>query len=449
MKRQNFGIFNDSLLNCKYEFVQFDSAKELSENLKSTLSNIGIDFNEFNSANSQPTYSWAKKDSSIDTPPTEIYEYQNFFLLEKENGDFYLLDGFRRLLWYNTPNVPVYARIYKEKDLNPGQILSLLVYLNNWKFFGSSQYYDRGFALLLYTVFGLKIQNYKEAFDAYLSSSKIKNDYSSGGSTGNEKNSTIKERILNPHFISDIKFIQELNENENCMINSFFGALVFKERQESDNDFNSNEFVKLQNENSVLKTLLTKFEKTGTNRGARSQDVVNQIQEMYANLFLLMKGGTIEKSYAEKVQECKDLSASIKKDKNWTKLTAIKSPYIIERLMNSKMEAGEVLKFKCIIFPTENESYYRKKEKVLDYGLFEGVKYLGLTSGKKSWSNQEMQFGFKIDDDKFTIAHNYGDWNSYGNKYTKIYSPSLGGPSYEIDLFVNIPQAELKEAKVK
>lgn len=446
MKKQSFGIFNDSLVGCNYELVQFTNAQDLSKNLKSTLSSLGVDYNEFNSNNTQTTFSWEKKEDVSENPPREIYEYQNFFLIEKEDGSFCLLDGFRRLLWYNTPNVPVYARIYKEKDLNSGQILSLLVYFNNWKFFGQSQYYDRGFALLLYTVFGLRIHDYKEAFDAYLSSSKIKNDYSFGGSSGNVKNSTIKERILNPHFISDIKFIQELNSNENCMINSYFGALVFKQRQESDSEFKSEDFIKLQNENSVLKNLLTKFEKTGTNRGARSQDVVNQIQEMYSNLFLLMKGGTIEKSYAEKVQECKDLSSGIKKDKKWTKLTAIKSPYIIEKLMMKKMQDGEVLKFKCVIFPKEHN---HSDDKVrLEYGLFDGVKYLGLKAGKRSFNAKELSFGFKFNDYDFEIKHNYGDWSSYGNKYTKIDCRSaLASSCYEIDLFVNISQAELKEAK--
>jgi hypothetical protein len=166
---QNLGKHKDTVIGADYELQLVSSALQLSEQLKKTYKSIGIDFRAFNTDSDGGDVS--------KNPPTEIYEYQNFFLLKKENGDTVLLDGFRRLLWYNAPNTPILVRTYKESDLSQSQILSLLINLNHFKFFSSSSYQERGFGLLLKTVFDIDITKFRDAFDAYLSSDSIKNSY--------------------------------------------------------------------------------------------------------------------------------------------------------------------------------------------------------------------------------------------------------------------------------
>lgn len=451
MKKESLGFIKDNLLNVDYELVRFNSAKELSSHLKSVLAKDNIDYTHYNS-NTKPRNEWDKPDSSIITPPEEIYEYQNFFLLEKSNGDYLLLDGFRRLLWYSAPKSPILVRIYKESDLSNQEILTLLIHLNHFKFIGNSggSYFDRGFALLLRTVFDLDILKFKETFNAYLNSNKIQNDYSSNH--GEHNIETTKERILNPFFVEDIQFIDKLQQSGG-MINRFFGALLYKERSAHNKPFNIDEFIKLQNENTVLVELLEKFKKTGTSSYDASQKVVNQIQDMYVNLFTLIKGGTVEKSYAEINDDCKKLSADIKKDKNWTKLTGNQNIHWIEKYMYDKLKAGEEFKFKCVIFPREASTYGRNnniaKQIVVEPGLRGDIKLLKYFTRNNWGSSEEMEFGFEQDDKNIPIHHNYSGYNSYGKKYTEIQFNIMPTTTMKIDLYIDIPEKLAKEIVTK
>ena len=153
MKGKSLGTHKDTIIDVDYQLMTINSAKELANELKATLKKNKIKYSEFNSE---------FDDDSAENPPVEIYEYQNFFILEKENGDEVVLDGFRRLLWYNAPSIPILIRVYKEKDLSSTQILSLLVNLNHFKFFGGGTYHERGFSLLLKTVFDVDITSFKK-----------------------------------------------------------------------------------------------------------------------------------------------------------------------------------------------------------------------------------------------------------------------------------------------
>jgi len=441
------GSYNDKVIGANYSLQIYQSAQELSKQLKSTYKSIGIDFKEFNSGEVES--------SSVENPPSEIYEYQNFFLLEKTDGKIVLLDGFRRLLWYNAPNTSIYVRTYKQEDLTSSQILTLLVNLNHFKFFSNASYQERGFGLLLKTVFDIDITKFRSAFDAYLSSDSIKNDYGSsyGRSIGTEKIETIKERILNPLFIEDMKFISKLQE-EQCMVNTYFGAFVYKKRLEFDEAFDTDKFLTLHKSDKVLADLMEKYKKAGTNSSVKSMEAVNRVMETYSNFFILMKGGSVEKSYAEKMQECKDLRSEINKDKNYTKLTGSKNCYLIERVMEKN--PGD-LKFKCLVYPKEESlsNFSRGSGMPLEYGVNDLVRFIGVVA--KSFGQKEMVFG--LNDTKtgaeWKVRHNYGGYNSYGKKYTTLdfqwnkeisekYNVGSMSCKYDIELWVNIKQEEWK-----
>lgn len=455
---KKLGTFKDEVIGANYQLDIFDSAKQLSEKLKSTYANLDIDTKQFNLK--------SFNDGDIENPPQEIYEYQNFFLLERNDGQTILLDGFRRLLWYNAPDAPIMVRTYKQEDLINTQILTLLVHLNHFKFFqDSSSYQERGFGLLLKAVFDIDISKFREAFDAYLSSDKTNNDYSNNFSTGNFKNLRVKERIINEHFVSDMKFISKINENE-LMVNNFFGALVYNKRRNSNVEFNSEKFLELANNDKVLSELMVKYKKTGTDRSVKSQEVVNQIQQIYNNYFTLMAGGTVEKSYADKVQECKDIRAQLNKDKQWTKLTGHRDVSAVENVMLKRLEKQDpesCLKFKMVVMPSDNSLHGSKKTIPLKYGYNELPVFKGFVKSKYYNVGNEMEIGFTDPETgaNWKITHNYGDYYSYGKKYVaadfiyekdivnKFIPGSVHRVSYDIELWVNIPQEEWKRLEAE
>lgn len=441
---KSLGKHKDSLIGVNYELSIMD-ADQLAKELKATYKALKIKFDDFNTSNDGGDV--AKN------PPAEIYEYQNFFLLERKDGKKVLLDGFRRLLWYDAPKTPVFVRTYKQADLSDGLVLSLLINLNHFKFFSHSSYQERGFGLLLKTVFDIDITKFRDAFDAYLSSEETKNSYWTPSIDGSEKIDTIKERILNPFFIEDMFFMSKLNQNK-CMVNEFFGALVYQKRQGKKEAFDAEAFLKLHKADKVLNELMSKFEKAGTNSSAKSQAAVNRIQETYNNFFTLMEGGAVEKTYAEKVQECKEIREAMNKDKAWTKLTGMSNYWLVERVMAGKVKD---IKFKCLVMPKEDNQYRFGGIVPLHYGIHESVKFLRKET--PSYMREEMVFGFTDPETgaSWTVRHNYGGYNSYGKKYTKVrwewneklekkYKSAMS-VEYDIELWVNIPKTEWQEKK--
>ncbi len=439
---KDLGKFKDDIIGANYELQIYPSAKILSDDLKSVYKSIKVDFNQFNTSNDGGDVS--------ENPPIEIYEYQNFFLLERTDGKKVLLDGFRRLLWYKAPNTPILVRTYKQSELTQVQILTLLVNLNHFKFFSDSSYQERGFGLLLKTVFDIDITKFRSAFDAYLSSEEKKNSYVAdmGENYGTEKIETIKERILNPLFIEDMKFLSVLKE-KGCMVNSFFGAFLYKRRTENDQPFDADKFLSLHENDKVLADVLEKYKKVGTNSSVKSQEAVNRTMEIYANYFILMQGGVVEKSYAEKLQECKDIRTQINKDKAWIKLTGSQKYYETEREMAN---AGvDNLEFKCLVFPKEESPYsYGNRGSIpLQYGLNDLVRFLN--KEQKNFMREEMVFGFTDPNTgaSWRVRHNYGGYNSYGKKYTYVeyqydkkisekFNHNISSIRYDIELWVKI-----------
>lgn len=434
----------DSILNKNYQLF-LEDAKTLSENLKSILSKMDINPDDFNS--SLKNENIFNKDNSVENPPVEIYEYQNFFILELDNKDVVLLDGFRRLLWYNTPNIDVMVRKYKKSDLTDQEILTLLVNLNHFKFHGGSAYHERGFSLLLKTIFDLNIVDIKSAFDGYLSKKSIKSVYGSGDKSEVEKqgkNDLVKERIVSEHFISNIRFLSDLNE-KGYMCNKFVGSLLFIKQSESKQSINFDKFIELADKNPVLKELTDKYKKSGDNGSSKSMEYINKIIEIYQNIFTLMSGGDVELSFAEKQSITKKMVTDLKKDKQLVKITGSQSVYKIESLILKMIENGETPEFKCVVHPSQTSSWNNKKP--IPYGVYDKVELVGHRKRHLGMGATDPVFELKVGDESFEMwhTHNGGYGGGFSKKYTNLNNRlSKDYLSTKIDLFVKIDKKLLK-----
>ncbi len=448
---------DDNILDVPYLSARVNAA-ELSRYLKADLESKSIDYNIFNSEKDHKlSFESERKlrESVIKNPPREIYEYQNFFLL-KRGSEYILMDGFRRLLWYNAPNIDVNVRIYdaSNEKLTNKKLLSLMINLNHFKFFSGSKYHDRGFGLFLRTVFGLNISSYTDALDGYLSSDKIERDYSMSESIdGTTKNKSIQNRIINEHFVDDMKFIEEVTKG-GAMMNRFVGALVYSKRAKYDGAFGTKSFLRMCDENASLKPLLAKFKTIGLHRGSESEKLTNQILEIYNNILTVQMGGKMKKSYAEQLTECKAMVESMKKDKGLIKLTGSNFSKELDQMMLEKIEAGEKLQFKCVVYPD-------KDNELLEPGLHTDVVFINRLIKRhrlsKDIASIVPQFGIKNDKKLFMVRHNTGMGMGYHSYTTKAWATirqcdkpdheTLRGESYNVDLFLVMPQSVLKAIK--
>ena len=441
MEFNELGKFKDELLNVDYTLEVCKSASKLSNYLKEQYQKLGINFKEFN------TESNTEEEKTVLNPPPEIYEYQNFVILElKESKNFILLDGFRRLLWYNSPDKPIIIRRYKQNEMTNKQLLQLLVYLNHFKFFKSFNddisYQDRGFGLFLYSIFKINIAKIRNTFNGYLMYNNTKHDYLFVTGKPLKKNQNIKERILNEHFVDDVKFIQQMSDN-NMMINNFVGSLIYQRRMNLKEPLNFQKFYELCINDRIFVELNEKYKKVGNNNSAQSHKIVNGILKIYNKYFDILEGKKVEKTYEEKVAECKDLRKEINKDKNYVKLTGSKNDYIIERLIRKAVENKNYeLKFKCIVFPQERKT----EELLIDYGLNLNVQFKELNEKK------EIVLMLKEKNNIWTVSHNYGGYWGYGKKYTHIKKEYKEGEccrsidnSRDVEIWVNFPKAKIKE----
>jgi hypothetical protein len=143
-------------------------------------------------------------------------------------------------------------------------------------------------------------------------------------------------------------------------------------------------------------------------------------------------------TFAEKMDECKKLSAQFKEDKNLIKLTRLKKNIReVERLILKRAQNNEDLKIKCVVYP--KQSNWGKSE--LSHGLLDKpIKYI---RNYRDLNTIEPIYGFVNDDGvKFEIGH---DYSKYGptNKYMNITASSLS-QYYDCDLFIEITKEEYK-----
>lgn len=430
----------DEYLKSDY-ILGYANAKELKEYLLKGLGEINIKPDDFNIRKSGDELS---KD-----PPLEIYEYQSFFMLERKNGELTLLDGFRRLIWYNTPDHMVQVRVYKEKDLTDQQIMKILIYLNHFKFYGLGDFYDRGFSLALNVIFGLNIPKYYKTFNAYLTKKNTIRTYWTDSIPDYQENLSVKDRMLNPMFVSDMKFIEGLLGTD-ILLGNEMGALLYEYRLLYPNQkFDLPLIIKRITENSIIGDLHKKLGKKRDDLGAEAQKIVNQLIPLYKNIFNEMFGVASELTYAEKKDLVKKLIESMKKDKTMTKITGSTKSYIYELIFKKRIAKNEPIKFKCVIHPLEYDPYrHINNDEVaptLEYGLLP-YEIVLLKIREKVFGNKELEFGFELENgEKCDINHNYGGYNGYGKKYTGIRMPGIPSVTYDCDIFVDVTKEELEE----
>jgi len=438
--------YYDEYLKSRYQVARInaqDVKKYLSHNLKCKK----INYNTFNISDIESSkYSWAKKDDVNDNPPKEIYEYQNFFLLKREDGEYILLDGFRRLLWYNAPDTIINIRIYEEIELDSVKIMKLLVYLNHFKFYGGGgNYFDRGYSLAMKTIFDISIPKIYVVFDSYLTKSKARKSYSSESVESSKKLSLVKDRMTNPMFIKDMKFIESLVDT-GVMLNDIFGALLYQIRGENpDTEFDSKLFLEKVNSSKLILGLQEKFWKHPNSSGSREQSYVNQLVDLYENIFTVMFGGEVEKTYTELNDESKKLVTQLKKDKSLIKLTGNSKDWLIEQLLLRRVKNNEPIKWKCVVYPNEDSEFdwNRKDDDVkIEPGLLKHeIVFLGSTQHLLKVSRW---YGFMYGKHKYQFSHNYASYGT-GKKYTRLECNSLGVRNYKVDVFVDVTKEEIEE----
>lgn len=427
----------DNIIGVNYDLVT-TNAKELSDTLKTDV-NVYDFISEIKS--------YASDSATPKETPLEIYEYQNFFLLK--NGDeFVLLDGFRRLLFFDTPDIDIQVRIYDRENMTDQQILKLLVMLNHTKFFGGiGKYFERGFSLALYRLFGIDVKKIHFPMDGYLKNKVIIRDYNYESTrNNNEKVEVIKQRIVDKMFISDMLFIQKLSDTD-FMTNDIFGALLYHFRT-SNPDFilDVDKFISIGNSNTSIVELHTKYKNYINDQlGSRTKDVINKLIPLYKNVFYEMIGKEPVKTLAECLDYTKKLVNDLKKNKSLIKMTGNQSIHLIDRKIEEMASKNEPLEFVCVIHPRELKiNPYTKEEKIIisDYGLID-VKFLGLT--EKRHTRGEILIGTEINGKVRYVNHNYsGSWGGgYSKKYTKI--PIDHTYNSNLDLFVKMDKSILKK----
>lgn len=337
-------IFNqlDQINNTTYEICSVN-AQTLSKYLKEGLQKKDLDYNSFNSA-----FNSYNKDTSIDNPPLEIYQYLNFFLLELENGEYVVLDGFRRLLWYNPPNIDIMVRVYKKKNLSDVDILNLLIDLNHFKFF-NGEYTDRGFGLSLKLIFDIDIRKFKPSYDGYVKYKENRATFSFNKYSGLTENQRIKTKILNKNFLNDLKFLEKLSQTGYTAM-GFEGSSLSWFRTQSEKAADFEKFIEYFNNNKdILTPLFKKIE--GKNLDGHTGKAVNSIVEYYENAFKIQLGQEIKKTYEEIKLECKNLVKQFSKNNTYTKLTLLKDFHIEINKLISLYEQGKIPEIKAIVFP--------------------------------------------------------------------------------------------------
>ncbi len=351
-------LLKDTLLNVEYSLNSVNS-KDLIKTLKNNLKLKSINYNDFND---DYLDGYDKKPTKISLP-IDVYEYQNFFLLEKENGELILLDGFRRLLWNNPVDHEILVRVYKEKDIDEHSILKLLVSLNHTKFFGGiGNFYDRGFALGMYSIFGVNITKIYDSFNGYLTSKEFKYEYYNSKFDSEEKHVAVVDKVRDKSFISDMRFLETLANSDLLKMDTMFGAFVYSIRKRNPNIvLDANDFISKVKANSTLIKQIESFKKA---KDARGYDIGNKMFEMFSNILLNKVG---EKSFVERTEEIDNVIKELKKDKSWFNYTGNKK-YFFSMTSNLRDKDDKFYQTKGV--EGAIKSYYRKHKKYPEVKVF-------------------------------------------------------------------------------
>jgi hypothetical protein len=143
----------------------------------------------------------------------EQYMFQTITLLEDNNGNIQLLDGFRRL--FRTENIENDASalvcIFKKEDFTETELIYFLTTLNQPKFKGSNgSFIERGVSLFFHYNYGININALYKILYYYFLHTDINNSFSYRNISLDAKGDVVKDTILEPVFLPNLKFMHDL-----------------------------------------------------------------------------------------------------------------------------------------------------------------------------------------------------------------------------------------------
>ncbi len=337
----------DNLIQVPYSLITYP-ASQLATMLKVTLIEKYdvADFSSFSQERSE--------DNVADRFP-EIYEYQNFFIMERLDGSFLLLDGFRRLLLYNDlPKFDISVRVYKEADLPQEKLLKLMLMLNHTKFVGGNgKYYDKGFNLLLFTLYGIKPNEMKELFEGYVTQEEENVEGSYYSTYGNKADKLVNshERLVQPKTIEDLQFLFELSKKRPVTKGlKFLGTVLYNARlKHPEIKFDVNQFLTLT-DNELVKKLEDSHPST---QGARETVTLKKLMELYINAIKTMCGEENEETFAEANERVRNIKTKLKKEnKNLITLSGKLSWENKDKIIKYIIKNKKSPKLYCVALPS-------------------------------------------------------------------------------------------------
>ena len=417
----------DGLNGKPYDVYRFN-ALELSIHLRNRYQKIGKNYNDYNGSKSESV------DGSVNK---EIYEYINFALFRKD-GEFILLDGFRRLLLSDAPDMDISVRVYNFEELTEKEVLNLIVYYNQYKLIGSSggSYYDRGFSLLIDVIYDINILEIKKPFIGYIERDYQFWEYDRYIRSNNNTLDVVKERILTDYFIEDLKFIKSLINEVTIADTDFFGALLFKLRKEGyRGSFDRDRFLADIKDNESIKNQEKVFNTYSDSRGNKA---INELIKLYSKILLSHVGVETEKTYAEKLTDAKNMSDTLKKDKEYLKISGVGyyhniTDYFIKYGIDN-------VKVKVLIYPKEKGTFSSNlNEKDFEYGVYEDINIdLNNIEGRGIYKRQFI--AFSVDDRK--IGH--GGYNGYYG-YNKYWVNIRRGFEQKCEVYIKVDGKSKRE----
>ncbi len=423
--------WQDNLLNASCAICTIN-AQELSSYLKANLLKQNIDIGSFNP---DLQISYIRESAIEESPPKEIYEYQNFFLLfDKEKDQYFLLDGFRRLLWYNPPDVDIMVRIYEKQNLTNVKILNLLLDLNHYKFYGGN-YTDRGFSLCLKLIFDVDLRKIKNSYNGYMSYKEERMSYSIKAAHRTEENKLVKGKILHPEFLNDLKFLESLSDFE-YMSNGLAGRQLYLFREKTDKKASFKKFSEyITNNKKILSPLFKKVD--GKVLDGHIKGDINSILDFYENAFKIQLGENTIKTYEELKAECKNLVKQLTKNKDFQKITIRGDHRPIENKILKLYKMGYIPDFKAVVFPAKNGGA------VLNPGLYNFddilIKDHALRGVSIDIYNKESQVYIE-----HKSGYYVGAIRHITTAWSKLISRKRGGKDVDVVVFANFNNLKLK-----
>lgn len=376
-------------------------------------------------------YGGGKDDTNISNL-REIYLYQNFFLLEK-NNKYYLLDGFRRLLIFNPPDEDILVRVYR--DIDDKSLLKMLVALNHQKLINgdSSSFQQRGFSLAINTIYGIDISNFRDTFAGYLGQKdeEFTSQYYDGSSVSY---SLLKERIITDKFIDDMKILSILNKNNIITFNKFG---VYLAKNDLLNLSNVYDFVDFLNKSPLYDKLKNNLYKSYDSRKIK---ILGEILEFYKKTIEQISKGTVgEKTFSEIELEISEKASLLRKELKKKKYTKISNRLGIDHnninIICDKILSGDKIEAVAIVIPT-NPAFQHIK--TFEYGIFENEQIVFTINPEyKPLKAFQKQYNLKINIfiselNRFIVGKYY---NNYNSEFTLN---QLSNSNSKVELYVKL-----------